>query len=65
VCFFLWNYGARRVNAGVLAVSNNLKIPLAIACSALFFGEHINLTQLLIGSGIIVAALLLNPASKG
>jgi drug/metabolite transporter (DMT)-like permease len=64
VCFFLWNYGARRVNAGVLAVSNNLKIPLAIACSALFFGEHINLTQLLIGSGIIVAALLLNPASK-
>ena len=64
ICFFWWNYGARKVNAGVLAVSNNLKIPLAIACSALFFGEHINLTQLLLGSGIIVLALLLNPGSK-
>lgn len=61
VCFFCWNYGARKVNAGMLAVSNNLKIPLAIACSALFFGEHINLTQLLFGSGIILLALLLNP----
>jgi drug/metabolite transporter (DMT)-like permease len=64
LCFFCWTYGARKVNAGVLAVSNNLKIPLAIACSALFFGEHINLTQLLLGSGIILLALLLNPSSK-
>ena len=27
--FFLWNIGARRVNAGTLAVFNDLKIPLA------------------------------------
>lgn len=64
VCFFCWNYGARKVNAGVLAVSNNLKIPLAIACSALFFGEQINLIQLLFGSGIILLAFVLNPVGK-
>ncbi len=62
--FFMWNYAARTVNAGILAVSNNLKIPLAITCSALFFGEHINLFQLLAGSTIILAALILNPSSK-
>ena len=29
--FFLWNAGARRSAPGVLAVGNNLKIPLAAA----------------------------------
>ena len=62
--FFMWNYAARTVNAGVLAVSNNLKIPLAIACSAVFFGEQINLFQLVAGSAIILAALILNPGSR-
>jgi len=60
VCFFLWNYGARRVDTGTLAVCNNLKIPLAIACSALVFNEHINWTQLTMGSIVILIALWFN-----
>ncbi|OQY18892.1 MAG: hypothetical protein B6I36_05695 [Desulfobacteraceae bacterium 4572_35.1] len=60
LCFFLWNYGARRVNAGTLAVCNNLKIPVAIACSALIFHESINWTQLSAGSALLAAALLIN-----
>ena len=64
ICFFAWNYGARKVNAGLLAVSNNMKIPLAIACSAVFFGEQINTAQLLIGSSIIIIALMMNPGRK-
>jgi carboxylate/amino acid/amine transporter len=60
VCFFLWNYGAKKVDAGALAILNNLKIPLAVACSALFFHETVNLPRLLVGGGIIVAALFLN-----
>lgn len=60
VCFFWWNYGARKVNAGSLAVCNNLKIPLAIACSALVFGETVNWQQLTIGSAILLLALVLN-----
>jgi len=58
--FFLWNSGARRVNAGTLAVFNDLKIPLAVGVSLLFFGEQTNLIRLLIGGSIIVAALALN-----
>jgi drug/metabolite transporter (DMT)-like permease len=37
LCFFLWNAGARRVNAGLLAVLNNAKMPLAVAVSLLVF----------------------------
>lgn len=58
--FFLWNIGARKVNAGTLAVFNDLKIPLAVAVSLLVFGESANLPRLLIGGGIILGALLLN-----
>lgn len=38
--FFLWNVGATRVSSGVLAVMNNAKAPLGVACSLLFFGER-------------------------
>lgn len=58
--FFLWNVGARRVDAGTLAVFNNIKIPLAIAVSILVFGERTNLVRLTAGLIVIVAALLLN-----
>lgn len=39
VCFFLWNVGAMQVGSGTLAVMNNAKAPLGVACSLLFFGE--------------------------
>ena len=60
ICFFLWNFGARKVDAGALAILNNLKIPLAVACSALFFHEVVNLPRLVVGGGIIIAALWFN-----
>ncbi len=58
--FFMWNVGARRVNAGTLAVFNDLKIPLAVAVSLIFFGEKASLPHLLIGGAVVVGALLLN-----
>jgi drug/metabolite transporter (DMT)-like permease len=60
LCFFLWNKGARRVNAGTLAIFNDLKIPLAAAVSLIFFGEQADLLRLAIGGLIAVAALLIN-----
>lgn len=62
VCFFLWNYGARRANAGALAVCNNLKVPLAVVCALVVFGEWrgTNVTRLLVGGAIIVGSLFLN-----
>ena len=47
VCFFLWNLGATRVNAGTLAVFNNAKIPLAVVCSLLFFGKGADVGELI------------------
>ena len=60
VAFFLWNYGARRVNIGALAIFNNLKVPLAIFVSLVFFGETTNISNLLIGGLIVLFALVIN-----
>jgi drug/metabolite transporter (DMT)-like permease len=54
LAFFLWNVGATRVNAGVLAAFNNVKIPLGIAVSLVFFGEKAELGRLLVG-GVLMA----------
>ena len=64
VGFFLWNVGATRVSAGVLAVMNNLKIPLAVAVSLLFFHEKASVPVLaasLITLGLAVWLAEKNP----
>lgn len=62
VAFFWWNVGATRVNAGALAVFNNLKIPLAVAVSLIVFRESANVPRLLIGGALCLAALGINEA---
>ena len=57
--FFLWNVGATRVGAGTLAVMNNAKVPLAVAVSLLFFGEHASLPSLLASLALMGAAVWL------
>ncbi len=58
--FFLWNSGARKVDPGALAIMNDLKIPVAVAISLLFFGEQADWRRLVIGGGIILSSLALN-----
>jgi drug/metabolite transporter (DMT)-like permease len=60
ISFFLWNLGARKVNAGALAVFNDLKVPLAVVVSLLVFGEQADALRLATGGVIVVAALVLN-----
>lgn len=60
ICFFFWNLGARRVNAGALAIFNDLKIPLAVAVSLLVFAEQVSWVNLLIGGGTVVLSLFFN-----
>ncbi len=62
--FFLWNKGATRVNAGTLAVMNNAKVPLAVACSLLFFGETANWPRLVLSLIILAAAVWLAEKRK-
>ena len=57
--FFLWNLGATRVGTGTLAVMNNAKIPLMVACSLLFFGETADVPRLAISLVILSAAVWL------
>lgn len=58
--FFMWNVGARKVNAGALAIFNDLKIPLAVAVSLVFFGEQTELISLLLGGGLVLVSLVVN-----
>jgi len=58
--FFLWNVGARRVNVGTLAIFNDLKVPLSILVSLVVFGEQADALRLLIGGGIVLAALVVS-----
>lgn len=62
--FFLWNIGASRVSAGTLAVMNNLKVPLAVVVSLVFFRESADLLRLAIGAAAIFIALHLNTNMK-
>jgi drug/metabolite transporter (DMT)-like permease len=59
VGFFLWNRGATQVKTATLAVMNNAKIPLGVAVSLLIFAERANLVRLLLGSALMVLALVL------
>lgn len=60
VGFFLWNVGATKVSAGLLAVFNNVKIPLAIVVALVFFHERTDLLRLALGGAMILLALVLN-----
>ncbi len=59
VCFFLWNKGARFVNEGMLAIMNNLKIPLGIIASLILLGESTDYLRLVIGFALMVGAAYL------
>jgi drug/metabolite transporter (DMT)-like permease len=65
LCFFWWNLGATRVNGATLAAFNNVKIPLAVACSLLFFGETANIRRLLIGGTLMIAAIFMAKKQTG
>ena len=64
VGFFLWNVGATRVSSGVLAVFNNVKIPLAVVVSLVVFHERTDLLRLAIGGSAMLLALFLNSRKK-
>lgn len=57
LCFFWWNIGATRVRTATLAAFNNVKIPLAVVCSLLIFGESTNIPRLIVGILLLMAAI--------
>jgi len=65
LCFFLWNKGAARVDSGVLAVMNNLKIPLAIIVSLLILREPADYARLTGGFFLMAAGLYITERARG
>lgn len=64
VCFFLWNKASKTINAGVLAVFNNLKIPLGVIVSLVVFGEQFNISRLFFSCSIMALAVILTVFRK-
>ncbi|MDX1465254.1 EamA family transporter [Halomonas denitrificans] len=58
--YFLWNLGATRVDAGALAVMNNLLIPAGLLVNLLIWNRDADLVRLGVGGAIIVGSLWLN-----
>lgn len=57
VGFYLWNMGAARTAAGLLAVANNLKVPLAVLVSWTVFGESAPVLRVVISLVVIMGGM--------
>lgn len=62
--FYLWNYGASRVSTGFLAAANNLIVPLGILVALLWGRNQPVWPNFLVGTALIVAALVLARTKK-
>lgn len=62
--FFLWNLGLSRVNAGLLAVLNNAKIPLGVLVSLLLFREATDPVRLAASFALLAFAVWLARPEK-
>ncbi|WP_121366383.1 autoinducer binding domain-containing protein [Pseudomonas aeruginosa] len=57
---FWWNKGATEVDAGTLAVMNNLHVPVGLLLNLLIWNQHADLPRLALGGAVIVASLWVN-----
>ncbi|WP_218055899.1 carboxylate/amino acid/amine transporter [Gilliamella sp. Gris3-2] len=64
VCYFLWNYGATKVDSGTLAIMNNVVIPTGILVNVVIWHQSIDWGRFLIGSTVIIFALILHNKFK-
>ncbi|MDF7667694.1 DMT family transporter [Orbaceae bacterium ESL0727] len=60
LCYFLWNYGATKVDSGTLAIMNNVVIPCGILVNVLIWHQSIAWGRFLLGSAVIVLSLVLH-----
>ena len=57
---FWWNKGGTLVDAGTLAVMNNLHVPVGLLINLLIWNEAADLPRLALGGAVIVASLGVN-----
>ncbi|EKT53082.1 carboxylate/amino acid/amine transporter [Providencia sneebia] len=55
--YFMWNYGATKVDAGTLAIMNNMMVPAGLLVNFAIWQQHPDWGRFTIGSCLIVASL--------
>jgi carboxylate/amino acid/amine transporter len=58
--YFMWNYGATQVDAGTLAIMNNVLIPAGLLVNFVLWQHHVDWLRLIIGGGVIVASVFVH-----
>lgn len=58
--YFLWNKGACKVDAGVLAIMNNALVPAGLLVNLLLWSKPLHVTPFIIGSILLGCSLLLH-----
>ena len=58
--YFLWNKGATRVNAGVLAIMNNALIPAGLLVNLMIWNHSADMLRLALGGALIFLSLFIN-----
>lgn len=55
--YFMWNYGATQVDAGTLAIMNNLLIPAGLLVNFIIWQSHPDWSKLILGGSLILLSL--------
>ncbi|MBW7984477.1 carboxylate/amino acid/amine transporter [Enterobacillus tribolii] len=55
--YFMWNYGATKVDAGTLAIMNNVLIPAGLLVNLAVWQQHPDWLRLIAGGGVIALSL--------
>lgn len=55
--YLMWNYGATQVDAGTLAIMNNIRIPAGLLVNLVIWQEQLHWSSFIVGSTIIMIAL--------
>lgn len=55
--YFMWNYGATQVDAGTLAIMNNMLVPAGLLVNFVVWQQHPNWFNFILGSSLLLLSL--------
>ncbi|HGJ5891859.1 MAG TPA: carboxylate/amino acid/amine transporter [Arsenophonus apicola] len=55
--YFMWNYGATQVDAGTLAIMNNMLVPAGLLVNFVIWQQHPNWLSFILGSSLLLLSL--------
>uniref|UniRef100_A0A3B0M5D3 EamA domain-containing protein n=1 Tax=Arsenophonus endosymbiont of Trialeurodes vaporariorum TaxID=235567 RepID=A0A3B0M5D3_9GAMM len=57
ICCFMWNYGATQVDAGTLAIMNNMLVPSGLLVNFVIWQQHPDWLSFILGSSLLLLSL--------